>query len=257
MLVPSFRSLDDVEIAYYRWGPAAGRPLVLHHGFITNTQHSWEERGVVATLVSAGHHVVALDARGHGRSAKPHDPGRYGESTMAGDLITLLDILGAPEVDVVGYSMGAVVALIAALRDRRIGRLAIGGVGPATVTELTDDDHHATRCRVLAGALRAADPSTITGVRARRFRTFADYVGGDRLALAAQAEALHHEPVPVGLITVPILILAGDADPITDRAQELAAAMPRATLRMLPGDHLGVPASAAFAVALVEFFRRC
>jgi pimeloyl-ACP methyl ester carboxylesterase len=257
MLVPSFHSPDGVEIAYYRWGPAAGRPLVLHHGFISNTQHSWEERGVVATLVSAGHHVVALDARGHGRSGKPHDPGRYGETAMAGDLSALLDILGAPEVDVAGYSMGAVVALIAAARDRRIARLAIGGVGPATVTELADDDRHAKRCRVLADALRADDPSTITGVGARRFRTFADYVGGDRLALAAQAEALHCEPVPVGLVTVPTLVLAGDADPIAARAQELAAAMPRATLKMLPGDHLGVPASAAFAVALVEFFRRC
>jgi pimeloyl-ACP methyl ester carboxylesterase len=163
----------------------------------------------------------------------------------------------APEVDVAGYSMGAAVALLAAARDRRIARLAVGGVGPATVTELADDDRHAKRCRVLADALRADDPSAVIGVGARRFRTFADYVGGDRLALAAQAEALHCEPVPVGLVTVPTLVLAGDADPIAARAQELAAAMPRATLKMLPGDHLGVPASAAFAVALVEFFRRC
>jgi hypothetical protein len=33
--------------------------------------------------------------------------------------------------------------------------------------------------------------------------------------------------------------------------------MPRSTLTTLPGDHLGVPASAAFAIALVEFFRQC
>jgi pimeloyl-ACP methyl ester carboxylesterase len=255
--VASFRSLDDVEIAYYSWGPATGRPLVLHHGFISNAQHSWEERGVVAALVSAGHRVVALDARGHGRSAKPHDPRLYGEARMAADLSRLLDILGAPVVDLAGYSMGAVVALIAAARDSRIGRLAIGGVGPPLVMELADDDRRAALRRSLADALRVPDPSAITHVGARQFRTFADYVGGDRLALAAHAEALYSDPIPVHLITVPTLVLAGDADPLTRRAGELAAAMPRATLTTLPGDHLGVPASAAFAIALVEFFRQC
>jgi pimeloyl-ACP methyl ester carboxylesterase len=255
--VASFRSLDDVEIAYYSWGPATGRPLVLHHGFISNAQHSWEERGVVAALVSAGHRVVALDARGHGRSAKPHDPRLYGEARMADDLSRLLDVLGAPVVDLAGYSMGAVVALIAAVRDSRIGRLAIGGVGPRLVMELADDDRRAAQRRVLADALRVADPAAITQASARSFRTFADYVGGDRLALAAQAEALYSDPIPVHLITVPTLVLAGDADPLTRRAGELAAAMPRATLTTLPGDHLGVPASAAFAIALVEFFRQC
>jgi pimeloyl-ACP methyl ester carboxylesterase len=255
--VASFRSLDDVEIAYYRWGPATARPLVLHHGFLSNAQHSWEERGVVATLVGAGHQVVALDARGHGRSGKPHDPGQYGEAVLADDLRGLLDVLGAPVVDVVGYSMGAVVTLIAAVRDSRIGRLAIGGVGPRLVTELADDERRAAQRRVLADALRVADPSAITSRSARRFRTFADYVGGDRMALAAQAEALYCDPIPVHLITVPTLVLAGADDPLTSRAGELAAAMPRATLMKLPGDHLGVPASAAFAVALVEFFRRC
>jgi pimeloyl-ACP methyl ester carboxylesterase len=255
--VPSFRTLDDVEIAYYRWGPADGRPVVLHHGFLSSAQHSWEERGVVATLVSAGHPVVALDARGHGRSGKPHDPGRYGEARMASDLAQLLDILSTPVVDLVGYSMGAVVALLAAVRDSRIGRLAIGGVGPGLVTEPADNERRATYRRVLAEALRVADPSDIISTRARQFRTFADYVGGDRLALAAQAEAMYCNPIPVELIGVPTLVLAGAADPLTSRAGQLAVAMPRARLVTLPGDHLGVPASAAFAVALVEFFRQC
>jgi pimeloyl-ACP methyl ester carboxylesterase len=252
--VLTFRSLDDIDIAYYRWGPAVGRPLVLHHGFMSSTQHSWEERGVVAALASAGHRVVALDARGHGRSGKPHDKALYGETKMAADLSRLLDILGAPEVGVVGYSMGAVVALIAATRDPRITRLAVGGVGGSTA-RLADDERSARHRRAIAAALRADDPASI-GRRAATFRTFADYVGGDLLALAAQAEAIHCQPIPLHAITAETLVLVGDDDPLASRPGELAAAIPSATLTVLPGDHLGVPASAAFAAALNEFFRR-
>lgn len=255
--MPVFRSPDGVEICYYTWGPAAGRPVVLHHGFMASAQHSWEEHGLVAALVGSGHRVVALDARGHGRSGKPHDKAFYGESKMAQDLISLLDILGSPSVDVAGYSMGAVVSLLAAVRDRRIARLAIGGVGAPTVTELADDDRRARQRTAIAAALRVADPSAITSKSAAAFRTVADYVGGDRLALAAHAEVLHSRPIPLEQITARTLVLAGTDDPLAARPDELVKAIPDATLAMMPGDHLSVPSSAAFAMALVEFFRGC
>jgi pimeloyl-ACP methyl ester carboxylesterase len=123
------------------------------------------------------------------------------------------------------------------------------------VTELTDDDRRARHRRAIAAALRAEDPAEITSKSAAAFRTVADYVGGDRLALAAQAEALYSESVPLDRIRAPTLVLAGESDPLAARPGELAAAIPDATVLMLPGDHLSVPASAAFAVALVEFFR--
>ena len=48
-------------------------------------------------LTAAGRRVIAPDARGHGRSEKPHDPSRYGEDRMARDLAVLLDVIDAPE----------------------------------------------------------------------------------------------------------------------------------------------------------------
>jgi pimeloyl-ACP methyl ester carboxylesterase len=255
--VPTFRSADGVEICYYTWGPTAGQPVVLHHGFMGSAQHSWEEHGLVAALVGAGHRVVALDARGHGRSGKPHDKAFYGETKMADDLIGLLDVLGSSRVDVAGYSMGAVVGLLAATRDRRIARLAVGGVGAPTVTELTDDDRRARQRKGIAAALRAADPSEITSKSAAAFRTVADYVGGDRLALAAHAEVLHSRPIALDQVTARTLVLAGTDDPLAARPDELVKAIPDAALAILPGDHLSVPTSAAFAMALVEFFRGC
>ena len=85
---------------------------MLHHGFVANADANWVATGVVEALLAAGRRVVAPDARGHGRSEKPHDPARYGEQRMARDLAVLFDLIGAPRVDLVGYSMGAVVSLL-------------------------------------------------------------------------------------------------------------------------------------------------
>jgi pimeloyl-ACP methyl ester carboxylesterase len=74
---------------------------------------------------------VALDARGHGASGKPHDPSFYGEEKMAGDLRQLFDLSGTQQVDLVGYSMGANVSLLTASQDTRVRRLMVCGVAPA------------------------------------------------------------------------------------------------------------------------------
>jgi pimeloyl-ACP methyl ester carboxylesterase len=114
--VPSVARLttsDGLQLVYYEWGEhGKGPPVVLHHGFVANARANWEGPGVVQALVGAGRRVVAADARGHGDSDKPHDAARYGEARMAEDLATLVDTIGAGEVDLVGYSMGAVVSLL-------------------------------------------------------------------------------------------------------------------------------------------------
>ena len=100
-------------------GRAGGLPpVVLHHGFVANADANWVATGVVEALTTAGRKVIAPDARGHGRSEKPHDPARYGEDRMARDLAVLLDTVDVPQIDLVGYSMGAIVSLIFASTDR-------------------------------------------------------------------------------------------------------------------------------------------
>src|SRR5512138_3733492 len=131
-----FVSTDGVHLSYYEWGtPNGSRPVVLHHGFAVDARSNWVVPGVVDALVDAGHHVVGIDARGHGASEKPHDPAVYGENIMARDLSILLDVLEYTEVDLIGYSMGGVVAAITATRDARIRRLILSGVG-SSVAEL-------------------------------------------------------------------------------------------------------------------------
>jgi pimeloyl-ACP methyl ester carboxylesterase len=248
-----FTAADGVEIAYQTWGTASALPpVLLHHGFIANAEINWVQPGIVAALTSAGRQVVALDARGHGASGKPHDSSFYGEGKMAGDLRQLFDIVGAPQVDLVGYSMGAIVSLLTASQDTRIRRLVVGGVG-AGVVELGGVDTRAAASEALIAALRAPDPETIAHPIARQFRAFADLVGGDREALAAQAAARHASPIALNQITAPTLLIVGDADALAARPEVLASAIPNARLLRLPGDHLQVVRAPGFAPAIVEF----
>lgn len=249
----TFRSGDGVEIFYELWdNPSDQPPVLLHHGFIADGRTNWVLPGVVAALTAAGRRVVAIDARGHGRSGKPHDPALYGESRMAGDVIALLDLLGITEVDLVGYSMGAIVSLLTAVRDPRVRRLAVGGVG-AGVVEVGGLDTRVIGGERLLHALRTDDPSTVTDPAAAGFRQFVEAVGGDRLALAAQAAAVHTAPIPLAMLKIPTLVLAGDADPLATRPEVLAAAIPGAVLRTVPGDHMSALRAPEFVPALVDF----
>lgn len=247
-----FTTFDGTRIAYQRWGPESELPpIVLHHGFVVDANLNWVGPGIVDALVGGGRHVVAIDARGHGRSEKPHDPARYGEVAMARDLSGLFDRLAVPHVDLVGYSMGAIVALIAASDDRRIRRLVVGGVG-AAVVELGGVDTRVVPNEALVDGLLADDPASVAPAAAG-FRMLADAIGSDRRALAAQARAVHCEPFPLDRITAATLLLVGDADPLADRPQLLAEAIPGAALEIVPGDHQLAVLAPRFTEALTEF----
>jgi pimeloyl-ACP methyl ester carboxylesterase len=250
---------DGVQVAVHRFEPDSvdeGLPVVvLQHGFAADTVTNWVGPGVVAALHAAGRRVVSVDARGHGQSDKPHDPDRYGEGRMAQDLGEVFDALGLEELDLVGYSMGAIISLVAATTERRIRRMVIGGVG-AGVVEMGGVDRRAVDRAKVAEALRAEDPSTITDPGAKAFRRFAESTGADLLALAAQSERVHRSPIALGSIQAPTRLVVGDADPLAARPEVLVAAIPGAELVVVPGDHLGAVGAAQFAPAIVEFLAR-
>jgi pimeloyl-ACP methyl ester carboxylesterase len=244
---------DGVAVAVHRWGSPGGQPpVVLQHGFVADTATNWVVPGVVAALLAAGRAVVGIDARGHGQSDKPHDPDRYGEARMAADVIRVAGVLGLGSYDLVGYSMGAIVALLVAVEDRRVRRLAVGGIG-AAVVELGGLDTRSVGTAALVAALEADDPAAVAGSRAAGFRRLAERVGADRRALAAHARTVHDRPIPLHAVGAPALVLAGDADPLAVRPQVLADALPRGRLALVPGDHLGAVGAPEFRATLVEF----
>lgn len=251
-----FSTSDGVGIAYRTWGDVSGAPpVVLHHGFIADAQLNWVATGVVDALVAAGRSVVAHDARGHGRSDTPHDPALYGEARMARDVAELADHLGLDAFDLVGYSMGGVTAVLAATEDPRIGRLVIGGIGSAVV-ELGGVDTRVMDRTALAEVLArpdGPDPAALENPTLAGFVAFVDAVGGDRLALAAQARSVHAAPIPLERITAPTLLIAGTEDDLASRPEVLVAAIPDCRLAAVPGDHMGALMGPDYTIALLAF----
>ncbi len=248
-----FRSWDGIEIAYQEWGEDTTlAPVVLHHGFVANAEANWVATGVVDALLAAGRRVIAPDARGHGHSEKPHDSARYGEQRMARDLAVLLDTVGAGQVDLVGYSMGAVVSLLFASDDERVRRLIVGGVGSGVV-ECGGVDRRAVSNDSIIDALNAADPASIESPEAAAFRTLADALGADLEALVAQARSVYRGGVALDRITAPTLILAGADDPLAVRPEVLADAIPNAVLQTLAGNHIEALGDPRFTRSIIEF----
>lgn len=79
----------------------------------------------VAPGFTADHHVLALDSRGHGDSARA-DPKTYTWKTFAEDVNAFVEKLDLRDYVLVGHSMGGMISLLhAATNPQRIGRLVI------------------------------------------------------------------------------------------------------------------------------------
>lgn len=238
-----------VTIRYEAWGE--GPPIVLVHGFASDLRGNWVATRWVDEL-SAFRRVIALDNRGHGQSGKPHDPAAYGTPTMAGDVIRLMDHLGVETADLMGYSMGGYISLVLlADHGHRFHRAVLGGIGSPRAS--------AARGRPnVTDALLAEDAKTITDPVGKAFRIFAEANNGDLKALAACMRA-GRRPLTtevLAAISVPVLVVVGEADAIISRPEELAAAIPGARLLSIPGkDHLTVVPDARFKEAAVRFLQ--
>ena len=99
------------------------------HG-LTDSIESWYELGYVDAL-KPDYQLILLDARGHGRSDKPHEPAAYDMALMAGDVAAVLDAVNLSKAHFLGYSMGGIVGFaLAKYAPERVHSLLLGGANP-------------------------------------------------------------------------------------------------------------------------------
>lgn len=236
-----FKSFDGTTIYYETMG--TGRPVVLLHGFIVN-RTMWKPI-VREQLVAAGYRVIIPDLRGNGRSDKPHDERFYKDNSEVKDIQALMRHLHIRRYDVVGYSRGAIVAAKLMTTDRRLQKIVLGGMGEG----FTDPNWDRRRMMYEVFSGKAAKHPQLKGAYA-----YAKATGADTLAM--QYLQLHQpvtSPQAIARVKKPVLVISGDQDTDNGSAETLAAMIPGAVCRRVPGNHNNTHASAEFVQEVIRF----
>ncbi len=237
-----------------------GRPVVLVHGWSLSSAAFGDE---IERLSRSGR-VIAPDLRGHGRSTAGAP---FGLDDLARDLSVLAGSLALEGAVLVGWSLGAQVAITAIplLRGRVSALVLVGGTPLFTIREGWPHGLEARSVEVLArsvhrdvarAAARFFDGMFVEGElddegRRRAERVRAAVPPPDAAAALAGLEILERQdlrPMLAG-VDVPTLVIHGDADPIcpVGAARAMASAIPGARLAALAGAGHAPFLSRAFA----------
>lgn len=101
-----YASVNGLDLYHEVHGPETGRPLVLPHGALSGVEPDF---GELIPELAKHRRVIAIEQQGHGHTADIDRPFRV--EHMAADTTALLDQLGVTDVDILGYSMGGLIAL--------------------------------------------------------------------------------------------------------------------------------------------------
>lgn len=240
-----FASFDGQEIAWRELGE--GRPVVLIHGLFSNADMNWLRWGTAQTVADAGFRVIMPDLRAHGRSAAPHDPAAYPPDVLAHDMEALVAHLGLTDFDLGGYSLGGRTTVRLLVRGMRPRRTVLAGMGLQGI--LGANRRFEFFLKVIANrdtAVRGTDEWMAT--------QFMKTTGTDPEAAAHVLRA----QVPTTLedlaqIDIPTLVVCGDEDHDNGSAADLAAVLPQATLREIPGNHMSAVTKPELGQAIRDF----
>jgi pimeloyl-ACP methyl ester carboxylesterase len=145
----SFVTVDGTRFAYRRFGPTGGVPIVLLQHFI-GTMDWWDP--MVTNGFARTRPVILLDNRGVGLSGG-ETPNTI--DAMSKDVAAFIDALGLKQVDVLGFSIGGMVAQELVLRrPDLVRRLILAGTGPRGGQDMQDTPPNVIK------AVSVSDPST-------------------------------------------------------------------------------------------------
>ncbi len=243
-------AVDGVELAWDRWGPDTGTPLVLCHGF---TGSAMDFANQVSHL-AARRPVHVIDYRGHGLSTNTNRAGSYDFDRLAADLTAWLTETVPGPVDLLGHSMGGRLVLQVALdhpglvrslvlMDTSTGRFT---TDPATVEMMRGffDAFDPTRglpSFVSAGTgperelIEAALEPELLAERSAR-SAMCDPWAFEALGRQLIADDLVSLTPRLGELAVPVTVLVGSLDePLVRFAPDIAGAVDGARLVVVDG----------------------
>jgi pimeloyl-ACP methyl ester carboxylesterase len=241
-------SAGGVSFAYRELGPTTGVPVV----FLTHLAavlDNWDPR--VVDGIAARHHVIAFDNRGVGAST-----GKTPDTieAMASDAVMFIRALGLEQVDLLGFSMGGMIAqVIAHDQPQLVRKLILAGTGPAGgegITNVTKIAH----LDFVRGAFTLQDPKqflfftrTANGRRAgKQFLSRLKERTENRdkaisiRAYLTQLKAIHRwgldAPADLSVIGQPVLVANGESDRMvpSNNSADLARRLPNSDLVIYP-----------------------
>ena len=192
LTVPTrFVEVDNSRFAYRRWGKPGGFPLVFMNYFTGNLD-DWDP--MVTDGFAADFDVILFNNAGVGSSGG-ETPGTVSEMTR--DALAFCDALGLKEFNVVGFSLGGMIAQQLALdHPDRVNRVVLLGTGPRggegmTFTELSAEERADPDRFLLTALFSPTDASQAAG-RAYLNRLAARTRDRDRPGSTRTAEAQLH-----------------------------------------------------------------
>ncbi len=242
-----------------------GQPLVLIHGVGSSLQ-GWDE---VSAALEAEFDILRLDLRGHGRSAEISGP--YSIDAFAADVITVLDEAGVARADLVGFSLGGLIAQRLAVGwPQRFNRIVL----LSAVAGRTAEEREKVVARL--DMIRKGGIETILGAAHERWFT-ANFARAHPDVIEARMDELRQVHLPSyleayrvfgqtelvdtrGAITHPTLVMTGEFDQGSNvrMAETMHRLIPNSELRILPGlkHSVLVEASQLIADHVREFLKR-
>jgi len=239
---------DGIELAYHEVG--SGRPVILLHGLFSDANMNWIKFGHAARIAAEGFRVIMPDLRGHGLSAKPHEPEHYPVGVLARDLRELVVHLGLGEFDLGGFSLGARTTVEGVGEGLKPRRAILGGAGLEGLRHWERRKNFFLEAIDLFDRVPRGDPHwlSIQFMKSQKI----DLVSA-ALLLQSFADAFLDW---LKAFTMPTLVVCGSEDDDNGSAEDLAAMLPNALFEQVPGTHMSSVTKPELGEAIAAFLAK-
>ena len=236
---------DGVKLAYHEVGE--GRPVILLHGLFSDAQMNWIKFGHAERIAAEGFRVIMPDLRAHGRSEAPHDPEHYPRGILARDLSELVATLGLTDFDLGGFSLGARTTVEGVGEGLKPRRAILGGAGLEGLRNWERRKNFFVEAIAMFDTVERGDPHwlSIQFMKSQKV----DRIAAGHLLESFEDAFMHW----LESFTMPTLVVCGAEDDDNGSAEELAAALPDAQFREVPGTHMSSVTKKEFGEAIAGF----